>query len=143
MFAIAIWDEKKKTLFLARDRLGIKPLYYTRVDHSLLFSSEIKALAVCKDADLSLDHQSFAEYLLFENYFANRTLNKEIKLVGPGQIVIFDTCTRYLAKDHFWQPVLKSTMEDEIGDIYEGYLKRIETSVNRHLISDVPLGCLP
>jgi len=141
MFAIAIWDEKKKTLFLVRDRLGIKPLYYTRVGNSLLFASEIKALAACKEAPLSLDLQSFGEYLVFENCFGNRTLNEEIKLVEPGQIVTFDLHSRSLNKNYFWQPSLSSLSDDSRDNLYDSYLKTVETSVNRHLISDVPVGC--
>lgn len=141
MFAIAIWDEKKKTLFLVRDRLGIKPLYYTQAGKSLLFASEIKALAACEDVNLSLDLQAFGEYLVFENYFGSRTLNREIKLVEPGQIVTFDLRNRSLAADYFWQPSLRTTDFDHTENIYDKYLETIETSVNRHLISDVPVGC--
>ncbi len=141
MFAIAIWDVSEKRLFLVRDRLGIKPLYYTQTGSALLFASEIKALAACEDVSLSLDLQAFGEYLVFENYFGNRTLNEEVKLVEPGQIVTFDLRSRALSKDYFWQPSLHAAGVDHAESIYYRYLETIEASVNRHLLSDVPLGC--
>jgi len=141
MFAIAIWDSREQTLFLIRDRLGIKPLYYTRTDRNVLFASEIKALAQCNDMELSLDMQSFGEYLAFENYFGNRTLNEQIKLVEPGQIVKIKSPGLSLEISYFWQPDLSAVEGMEDHDVYRRYLEIIEASVERHLISDVPVGC--
>ena len=141
MFAIAIWDNREQALFLIRDRLGIKPLYYTQTDRNVLFASEIKALALCHDVDLSLDMQSFGEYLAFENYFGNRTLNEQIKLVEPGQIVKIRVPGLSLETHYFWQPVPFSVDGMADLDIYRRYLEISEASVERHLISDVPVGC--
>lgn len=141
MFAIAIWDSREQTLFLIRDRLGIKPLYYTRTDRNVVFASEIKALALCNDVDLSLDMQSFGEYLAFENYFGNRTLNEKIKLVEPGQIVRIRAISLSLDTSSFWQPIPSAGEWMEDHDIYRRYLEISEASVERHLISDVPVGC--
>jgi len=87
MFAIGIWDGAKRSLFLIRDRLGIKPLYYSVNQKIFLFASEIKSIALCKEVKLSLDLQSLSEYLAFENIFSNRTLNERVKMVEPGEIV--------------------------------------------------------
>ena len=141
MFAISIWDEKKKEIYLIRDRLGIKPLYYTKIRNNFLFASEIKALALCKEVNLSTDMQSFAEYLVFENYFSNRTLNKNIKIVEPGEIVKFRLADNSIERQYFWQPDPSSLEQSYNGGIHSKYLEVIESSVNRHLISDVPLGC--
>jgi len=140
MFAISIWDDKKKELFLIRDRLGIKPLYYARMNDGLVFASEIKALAQLKDLDLALDMQSFAEYLVFENYFSNRTLNKNIKMVEPGQMIRFSLCDNLTQEYCFWQPDFASKESPQKTDVYAHYLNITEAAVNRHLISDVPLG---
>lgn len=141
MFAVAIWDARVKQLFLVRDRLGIKPLYYTQTGAAMIFASEIKALAACDEVSLSLDLQAFGEYLVFENYFGSRTLNENIKMVEPGQIVSFDPHNRTLTKNYFWQPIFPANDGGQSGNIYDRYLQTIETSVNRHLLSDVPLGC--
>jgi asparagine synthase (glutamine-hydrolysing) len=141
MFAIAIWDERTGSLYLVRDRLGIKPLYYTLTKNAFFFASEIKALAVCSDVDLSIDLQSFGEYLVFENYFENRTLNQQIKLVEPGQIINFKRGDHSTKKNYFWQPYLCPLNVHSDATLYAEYLKIIEASVERHLISDVPIGC--
>lgn len=141
MFAIAIWDGRIKSLFLVRDRLGIKPLYYSILDDALIFASEIKALALCNKVDMTLDIQSFAEYLCYENYFSNRTLNREIKLVEPAEIVEFSFHNNTIKKSYFWEPKLNYTNYPINGNIYTQYLRTIEDSVDRHLISDVPVGC--
>jgi len=140
MFAIAIWDKKKNELILARDRLGIKPIYYTEVDHSFLFASEIKALAQYQQIDLSLDLQSFAEYLVFENYFANRTLNRHIKIVQPGETVRFTASNSLIKRRPFWKPEFGHHSQNDSDDIYAKYTQIVKTSIQRHLISDVPVG---
>lgn len=141
MFAISIWDGRKKELFLIRDRLGIKPLYYTSMKSAFIFASEIKALAFYSEIDLSSDIQSLAEYLVFENYFSNRTLNKNIKIVEPGEIIRFSFRDRLIERKYFWQPDLDVSRHCHDGDVYKKYIDIAESSVNRHLISDVPVGC--
>ena len=106
MFAIAIWNGSKNELFLIRDRLGIKPIYYAKIDRSFLFASEIKALSQYNKLDLCLDLQSFVEYLHFENYFSNRTLNKNIKMVQPGEIIRFIYGDTRIRRKTFWKPAL-------------------------------------
>ncbi len=140
MFAIAIWDKKKGNLFLIRDRLGIKPLYYSFSGQFFLFASEIKALAQHPEIDLGIDWQSFGEYLVFENCFGEKTLNRLVKLVEPGQVVRFDSHQRAVTKNYFWQPVLNPCKNCQDDSIYARYLEIVEASVERHLISDVPVG---
>lgn len=140
MFAIAIWDGRRKTLFLARDRLGIKPVYYAKTEKSFIFASEIKALAQYEELDLSMDLQSFSEYMAFENYFSNRTLNRDIKLVEPGEIVKITLNDMFITRNYFWEPVLREKMCPPKNEIYGRYFDIIRASVRRHLISDVPVG---
>jgi asparagine synthase (glutamine-hydrolysing) len=140
MFAIAIWNAIKNELILLRDRLGIKPLYYAHTNRYFLFASEIKALAQYENLDLSLDLQSFSEYLSFENYFSNRTLNRNIKMVQPGEVVSFISETSEVRREHFWQPAFGQKFHDNCENIYERYISIVQASVKRHLISDVPVG---
>ena len=141
MFAIALWDGRKKTLFLIRDRLGIKTLYYTQTRDRFLFASELKALASCDEVDLSTDIQAVGEYLVFENYFGAKTLNKAVKMVEPGQIVQIQSQNLSLQQRFFWQPDLPEADERACTALSERYLAILEASVDRHLISDVPVGC--
>ncbi len=142
MFAIAIWDDKKKELILGRDRLGIKPLYYSCLPEqkSLTFASELKAISQNTAIDMQTDMQSFAEYLLYENYFSNRTLNKTIKMVEPGEIVIYATKINSVRRKKFWMPSFTQRQFVSDTEQYEKYRDILDRSVSRHLLSDVPLG---
>jgi len=140
MFAVAIYDIKANKVFLARDRLGIKPLYYHyNKNKRLIFGSEIKALAQCAEVDLQTDYQSLSEYLAFENCFSNRTLNAQIKFVLPGEIVSMNIADYNLTRSYFWRPEFNYDFNSE-DSLYEKYLSTVEKSVNRHLLSDVPVG---
>ena len=141
MFAIALWDGREKALFLIRDRLGIKPLYYTQTNDHFLFASELKALAACGDVNLSMDIQAMGEYLVFENYFGAKTLNKDIKMVEPGQILKIRAQDLCIQKRFFWQPDLSRNDDRPYTSIHDRYLATLEASVDRHLVSDVPVGC--
>ncbi|MCP3931230.1 MAG: asparagine synthase (glutamine-hydrolyzing) [Bacteroidetes bacterium] len=140
MFAVAIWDGRKSELITIRDRLGIKPLYYSKIEKAFLFASEIKALAQYDKLPLSLDLQSFAEYMAYGNYFSNRTLNQEIKIVKPGEMVRFKLVDSKIEREYFWEPLFREQVAYHDGDVYSRYQKAIESSVKRHLISDVPVG---
>ena len=141
MFAIGIWDGEKRSLFIIRDRLGIKPLYYSINENFFLFASEIKSIALCNEVKLSIDLQSLSEYLAFENIFSNRTLNDCIKLVEPGEIVNYDLANGRVRRSFYWKPEV--SVEDSITnkDVYDAYSGILKESVDRHLMSDVPLGC--
>jgi asparagine synthase (glutamine-hydrolysing) len=141
MFAIAIWDGREKALFLVRDRLGIKPLYYAQTKNHFLFASELKALAVCKDVNLSLDLQSFGEYLVFENFFGAKTMNKEIKMVEPGQILKIRGQDLSIQEQFFWKAQLSTIEGRDYTSVPDRYLSTLEAAVDRHLVSDVPVGC--
>ena len=141
MFAIAIWDRRQNTLYLIRDRLGIKPLYFTRTRDHFLFASELKALAASADVELDLDMQALGEYLVFENFFGSKTLNKDIKMVEPGQVLTVHGRDLSIQKQFFWEPHLAIREDPSCAQIQNQYLAVLESSVNRHLVSDVPLGC--
>src|SRR5512146_3013748 len=84
MFAFALWEKKEKTLTLARDRYGIKPLYYAFDGNTLLFGSEIKAILAHPLYRTELDWEALLEYFTFQNFFTERTLFKSIMLMPQG-----------------------------------------------------------
>ena len=86
MFAFSVWDKQKKTLFLVRDRYGIKPLYYGFWGNTLLFGSEQKAILEAPVARKVIDKKALLEYFTFQNIFTNRTLLENIKLLQPASI---------------------------------------------------------
>ena len=84
MFAFAIWDKKNQKLFLARDRYGIKPLYYYKTNQTIVFGSEIKAIIQSGLCRSLLDKEALVEYLTFQNFFTDKTLFKNVKMLLPG-----------------------------------------------------------
>lgn len=84
MFALAIWDKSKQELFLARDRYGIKPLYYASIGATFLFASEQKAILVNPELPVGVDVEALLEYFTFQNIFTDKTLLKNVQLLSPG-----------------------------------------------------------
>ncbi|RJP74823.1 MAG: asparagine synthase (glutamine-hydrolyzing) [Desulfobacteraceae bacterium] len=140
MFAIAVWDGRTKELFLVRDRLGIKPLYYAAIRQSVFFASEIKAIMQSRKLEFSLDYQSFSEYMAFENMFSNRTMNEHVRIVEPGEVVRITAAGVKLHRYHYWEPDFAPDEAIQGSAIYRRYIEILESSVRRHLISDVPIG---
>ncbi len=142
MFAFALWDTHEKTLLLARDRYGIKPLYYTLVNNLLIFASEIKAITVHPNFKTSLDKEALFEYFTFQNFLTNKTLHKDVKMLPPGCFIKFQlgkTSTPSITQywDYHFQPESHSlSLEDYIEQF--DYLFR--QAVSRQLISDVDVG---
>lgn len=143
MFAFAIWDRTEKTLTLARDRYGIKPLYISETPQGLTFGSEQKAILASPGISINVDREALLEYFTFQNLFTNRTLVQGITLIPAGHYAVLD-----LKEDN---PRLKSTMywdfkfTNPTGKIdrreYIEELDRLFTqAVNRQLVTDVELG---
>ena len=84
MFAFAVWDREERQLFLARDRYGIKPLYYKQQGGTFLFGSEVKAILAYPAYRIELDRQALLEYFTFQNLFTDRTLFEGIRLLPAG-----------------------------------------------------------
>ena len=104
MFSIALWDEKKQLLVLARDRIGIKPLYYTVVGGQLIFGSEIKAILQHPSVSRELDPQALDAYLTFLISPAPLTLFKNIRKLEPGHLMVIGK-DGDLRKEQYWDPV--------------------------------------
>lgn len=138
MFAFAIWDAEKHELVLARDRFGIKPLYYWNNNGQLVFASEIKAILKHPNISQELDWQGFHEFLHYGTTLGETTMFRGIKRLLPGhQMVVNKTGTviRKFADIHNVNPIRPS---------YEEATKKVrallEEAVERHLVSDVPVG---
>ena len=86
MFAFALWDRQARTLTLARDRYGVKPLYYAYVGGAFLYGSEIKAILAHGAYRTRLDKEALLEYFTFQNFFTDRTLFKDVHFAAPWQL---------------------------------------------------------
>ena len=136
MFGIALWDANKKELFIARDRIGIKPLYYTVVDGNFIFSSEIKCILEC-GVGKTIDKIALANYFALRYIPAPRTIFEGIKKLEPGHYMVIRNGN--IEKKRYWRLEYKP---NDGGEEYftEKVLEMLKTSVRRRLVSDVPLG---
>ena len=137
MFAFALWDEARQTLFCARDRFGIKPFYYTCVGNVLYFASEIKALLPFVER-LETDLEGFQDYLTFQLCLAGKTLFKGIYELLPGHTLQVTHGTLEIKR--YWE-VYYDLDFDHTAQYFEEKLRSLlSESVQIHLRSDVPVG---
>ena len=141
MFAIALHDAKRRRLVLARDRLGIKPLYYSLGPKSLLFGSEIKAILAAGGVEKALDLAAAAEFLAWEYVPSPGTLIASVRKLEPAAILELDL-ERFAAVVHRWWDLPAPRAGDDVDD--REWEERVDaaarTAVRRQLVSDVPLG---
>ncbi|MGD8290984.1 MAG: asparagine synthase (glutamine-hydrolyzing) [Desulfobacterales bacterium] len=146
MFAFAIWDKTHQELFLARDRYGIKPLYYAFVGNYFIFASEQKAIITHPAVQRELDLEALLEYFTFQNIFSDKTLFKNIQLLSAGcfaRISLGSTgqghsslkVNRYWDY-HFCEPDNAASQEEYIEELD----RLFQQAVTRQLVSDVELG---
>jgi asparagine synthase (glutamine-hydrolysing) len=141
MFAFAIWDARKRELFLARDRFGVKPLYYALTeDGSLFFGSEIKAILASRAINPALNLSTLPDYLANYAPSGEETMFAGIRRLPPGHTLRWKdgrvTITRYWDL-HFESSVPESASD---GDVVADYRERLSNAIRMRLMSDVPLG---
>jgi asparagine synthase (glutamine-hydrolysing) len=146
MFAIAIWDGRARRLVLARDRFGIKPLYYSVRDGAIAFASEIRALARQPGFSREIDHDALEAYLAFSFVPTPMSIFRDVRKLEPGHFLVWDEqggdgmcIERYVEERPFAAHELRSEGLDALA---EELLRRLRDSVRAHLIADVPVGVL-
>lgn len=141
MFTFAIWDLNKKILFMARDRLGKKPLYYYYKDNKLLFASEIKALLQYEGIRRELNRPALSQLILWAYTIDGSTIFKDIYELRPGYYVVYHEGSFKIEKYWDLQDKLKTITELKDESYYVKKLRNLLIeAVRRRLISDVPLG---
>ena len=140
MFAIGIWDEKEKRLVLARDRLGKKPLYYSFINGTFLFASELKAIMLYPAFPRKVDPSSLMKYLFFEFIPCPRTIFKDAQKLPAASYLIWDK--KGIEVKQYWSPFdpQKSEINLSETEAESRMMELLKESVKRRLISDVPLG---
>jgi len=141
MFALALWDRRRRRLLLARDRVGIKPLYYSHQGGILAFASELKGIAACPTQQRRLDLVALQQYLALEHIPPPRTILEGVKKLPPGHFLTFDAAGVRLQP--YWDvdispgeassPLPPSACKAEL-------IERLREAVRLELVSDVPLG---
>ncbi|MDU9404596.1 asparagine synthase (glutamine-hydrolyzing) [Pseudomonas sp. zfem004] len=143
MFGLALWDRQEQTLLLARDRYGIKPLYYSLQGQTLAFGSEQKAILAIPEFKRSLDKEALLEYFTFQNIFTDKTLLNDVKLMPAGHYAVLDLKRKspQLEMTQYWDFDFREPEHDISDEEYREELDRLfKQAVNRQLVTDVELG---
>ncbi len=149
MFAIAVWDAETRKLSLARDRLGIKPLFYSHTPGTLTFGSELKSLVAVPGFDRTIDRDAVAEYFRYLYIPAPRTIYQHTRKLLPGHIITFDEGALTLPESRpYWsldaayrsgaENAFQGTDEEAVAELD----RLLSDAVRLRMAADVPLGAL-
>jgi asparagine synthase (glutamine-hydrolysing) len=141
MFGLALWDRKEQTLLLARDRYGIKPLYYARQGQSFAFGSEQKAITAQPTFKRDLNKKALLEYFTFQNIFTDQTLLEDVHLLPAGHFAKLHVTTGQWSQHQYWdyrfrEPAYKADKQEYVEELD----RLFKQAVSRQLVSDVELG---
>ncbi|NWG70167.1 MAG: asparagine synthase (glutamine-hydrolyzing) [Parvularculaceae bacterium] len=139
MFAVAIYDRAEQVLTLARDQIGVKPLYVSEQNGEVAFASEIKALAVVPGFEFDIDERSVHDVFRFGHVLRPRTIYRQVRQVDPGAVERFGPGGAHSA-GNFWRPIVRRGVERSPAEWIEATRSEVLASVKRHLLSDVPVG---
>ena len=140
MFGIAIWDVEKARLLLARDHLGVKPLYYLDTGKRLLFGSEMKPILSNQEITTELDPDGLRLFLHFGYVPAPHTLVKGLKKLQPGHMLISDANGSTVRR--YWEANASINHDISVEEAVEVYHELTNAAVERQMVSDVPVGIL-
>jgi len=142
MFAFVIWDRRRQELFMARDRYGIKPLYYTFQGYTFLFGSEVKAILAHPVYHAAMDKEALLEYFTFQNFFTDRTLFKGVRLLPAGSYMRLAIGMEQPGRVHrYWDyDFTEPEHQGKEGEYLEELDRLFCQAVRRQLVSDVDVG---
>jgi asparagine synthase (glutamine-hydrolysing) len=138
MFGIAIWNRKNNQLFIARDRIGIKPIYYFLDNHKFVFGSEIKSILEDKSIARKVNHEALGYFLCYGYAPSPFTLFEGIKKLEPGHYILIDGSRIQTKK--YWDVHYRVDEGKSLDFFKKKLCEHLHTAVQRRLISDVPLG---
>ncbi|MBQ0745372.1 MAG: asparagine synthase (glutamine-hydrolyzing) [Marinobacter sp.] len=138
MFALAIWDRTARKLFLARDRLGKKPLYFYEANGQFAFASELKALTPAPFVKTELRHDAIKDFFAYQYIPDPKTIYKNVHKLAPGYWLVTDgTHTR---QEQYWDVSFGAPSSASLGELEDGLYNLIDDAVRLRMVSDVPLG---
>ena len=140
MFAFVIWDKKRETLFVVRDRLGIKPLYWSMHDGNFHFSSEIKGILASSEMPRVLDKRALLDYLSYRYPLGERTFFQGIFSLLPGHYMVLKRASVLQIKKYWELPIVENKEDPGEEAVLKNTEKLLKETVQSHMISDVPLG---
>ncbi|GJJ03160.1 amidotransferase 1, exosortase A system-associated [Duganella rhizosphaerae] len=141
MFAFALWDRRQQTLFLARDRLGVKPLHYALLDDGqLLFASEIKALLLHPGLRRELDPLAVEEYFAYGYIPEPRAIFRQVRKLAPGHTLLLRKGQPLPAPRRYWDIPFEVRPAPSVAQAADELLARLREAVRIRLVAEVPLG---
>ncbi len=141
MFGFAVWDKEKRRLTIARDRIGIKPLYYYRDAQKLVFASEIKSILAFPGIDTGLDTETLPEYFKYGFTSTTNTLYKNIHKIPPGHYMQIDAAqSSAVSVTQYWDVSYANKLTGSEAELREGFYELFQSSINFRMRSDVPIG---
>ena len=141
MFACAIWDLKNKKLIIARDRLGVKPLYYWFKNNHLIFASEIKSILQYEEVKREINYEGLSQFVTYAYTIDGQTLLKDINELLPGHKLTYHLLEKTIKVERYWNLKLEKNTFSE-NENFEKVKKLLEDAVDKRRISDAPLGAL-
>jgi asparagine synthase (glutamine-hydrolysing) len=140
MYAVAVWDSTERTLVVARDPFGIKPLYYRDDGRTLCFGSEIRALLCSPDVPREVDRDALVEYVELTYVAAPRTAFRGIEKLLPGHALVYRDGSGVVERFHRMMPQPREVASE--SELVEELQSAIEAAVRRQMMSDVPIGVM-
>lgn len=140
MFAFSIWDKEEKSLFIARDRMGIKPLYYVHDNEKIIFSSSVKSILNSDLVNRKIRKESLIDYFRFQTVHAPYTIIEDLYMLMPGQYMFFTEEKQEL--ETYWSPTthFKPNHSSSVDEVQNNVRTLLSESVEKRMMSDVPFG---
>lgn len=139
MFALAVWAQRERTLLLARDRMGVKPLYYHFDGRRVVFGSELKALLAVPDVPAEIDPTALLDYLMFGFIPAPKTIFKDVRKLPAGHLAVFSRAGR-LTTRRYWDLRHRGWITPSADALAEELWSRLKRATRPRLVADVPVG---
>ena len=140
IYAFALWDAQTQHLLLARDRVGVKPLFYATLDGGLVFASTLAPFFALPGFPRRLDHEALRDYLACQAVQSPHSILRDVRQLPPASLLQFEHESARLTMRRYWQPPAPRTSAPAFSDALEAVDAALRESVRRQMVADVPLG---
>ena len=140
MFTFAVWDKPKQQLFIARDRLGIKPLFYSVINGSLYFASELKSIMLVPGVNKKLNAKAIEQYFALGYAAEPHTIYQQVAKLPPGHTLSIKVGDTAPAIEQYWDVSYAKQTDMSEQDYLDATIEQFKSAVDSHMVADVPLG---
>jgi asparagine synthase (glutamine-hydrolysing) len=140
IFAFALWDAEAQRLVLARDRIGIKPLFYATLDGGVVFASTLAPFFALPGFPRRLDHEALRDYLACQAVQSPHSILRDVKQLPPASMLLFEQDSGQLTTRRFWRPPAPRAAAPTFAEALQATDAAVRESVRRQMVADVPLG---